>query len=88
MPKKAASTQEKLNREFLAALRGGQARMGDKDSDTARYMPNCRSTYYQRLRSPQKFTLEDIRILSQQYHFTDHQACQFLGIEYHGSTPA
>lgn len=88
MPKKATSAQELMNREFLAALRGGQARLGEQDGDTAQHMPNCRSTYYQRLRAPEKFTINDLRILAQRYKFTDYQLCQIIGVTYHGGTPA
>ena len=40
MPKIKLSDQERMNRELLAALRGGQARLGERDIDTAEIMPN------------------------------------------------
>ncbi len=87
MPKKAMSAQEKMNREFLAALAAGQIRVGDRDSDTARIMPHSKSTYYGRKREPDSFTIRDLRILAQRYGFTDYQLCQIIGIEYHGKIP-
>ena len=88
MPKKAMSANERMNREFLAALAAGQVRRGECDSDTARLLPNCRSTYFQRKREPGRFTICDLRIIAQQYRFTDYQLCQIIGVEYHGSSHA
>lgn len=88
MPRKAVSAQEALNREFLAALAAGQARLGDKNTDTAKYLPNCERVFYRRIKSPETFTLCDIRILAKRYGWTDYQISQFIGVEYHGSTPA
>ena len=86
MPKKSMSAQERQNREFLVALRAGQTRLGERDSDTAKYMPNCKTTYYQRKNAPEMFTVRDIRILAQRYKFTDYQLCQIFGVEYRGRT--
>ena len=88
MPKKAISDQERMNREFLAALRCGQTRLGERDLDTAQIMPDSKSTYYRRKQDPARFTVRDLRILAQRYHFTDYQLCQIIGVEYRGSTPA
>lgn len=42
MPRvKPLTEQERMNRELLAALRAGQARLGEKDAQTARVMPDC-----------------------------------------------
>lgn len=87
MPKsKALSAQDRQNREFLAALAAGQARRGECDLDTAKLLPNCKSTYYQRKREPGRFTVRDLRIIAQQYQFTDYQLCQIIGVQYHGGT--
>ena len=89
MPRqKAISAQEQQNREFLAALAAGQVRRGERDLDTARLLPNCKSTYYQRKREPGRFTVCDLRIMAQQYQFTDYQICQIIGVEYHGNSHA
>lgn len=89
MPRqKAVSIQEKQDSEFRAALAAGQKRRGDRNLDTAKLLPNGTSTYYQRKREPGKFTVQDLRIIAQQYQFTDYQLCQIIGVEYHGSTPA
>ena len=88
MPNKAKSAQDALNREFLAALAAGQVRRGERDIDTARLLPNCKSTYNGRKREPESFTIRDLRILAQRYQFTDYQLCQIIGVEYHGSTSA
>lgn len=88
MPKKAISANERMNREFLAALRAGQARLGERDLDTARLLPNCKSTYYCRKREPETFTIRDLRIMAQRYSFSDYQLCQIIGIEYHGCSHA
>jgi len=88
MPKKAESSQERLNREFLAALAAGQARLGDKNTDTAKYLPNCERVFYNRIKRPETFTLLDLRILAKRYNWTDYQCSQIIGVEYHGSTPA
>lgn len=88
MPKKAISAQERMNREFLAALRGGQARLGEKDIHTSQLMPDCgQRAYYNRVKTPEKFTLQDIRVIAQRYQFTDYQLCQIIGIPYNGSSP-
>jgi hypothetical protein len=86
---KPLTATERMNREFQAALKAGQARMGEKDRQTAEWMPTCaESTYYRRAKKPEKFTLADIRVLAQRYGFTDYQLCQFIGVEYRGNTPA
>ena len=43
MPKKAVSTQERMDLEFQVALAAGQTRLGERDADTAQIMPNCRA---------------------------------------------
>ena len=86
MPKKALSPHEVMNREFLAALRAGQARLGERDSDTARIMPDSKSTYYRRTREPELFPLRDLRILAKRYNWADWQVCRMLGVEYRGQT--
>lgn len=86
MPKKAMTAQEQQNREFLAALRAGQTRLGERDTDTAQIMPDSKSTYYRRRREPELFTVRDMRILAQRYKFTDYQLCQIFGVEYRGRT--
>mgnify|MGYP000019823258 FL=1 len=85
MPKIKLSDQERMNRELLAALRGGQARLGERDIDTAEIMPNCQRTYYLRLKSPEQFTVRDLRILAKRYKFTDYQLCQIFGVAYQGN---
>lgn len=87
MAKKATSANERMDRELLAALAAGQVRRGDSDLATSKIMPNSKSTYYQRKREPEKFTVRDLRILAQRYGFTDYQVCQIIGVEYHGCTP-
>ena len=84
MAKKAVSANERMNRELLAALRAGQIMRGDSDLDTAKIMPNCKSIYYQRKRDPERFTIRDLRIQAQRYHFTDCQLCKIIGVEYRG----
>lgn len=86
MPKKAISAQEEQNRELIAALRAGQARLGERDIDTAKLMPVGQSTYYNRKRTPELFTIRDLRILAKRYQFTDYQLCRIIGIEYHGNS--
>ncbi len=86
MPRKAVSAKERMDREFLAALRAGQARAGERDIDTAQIMPDSKSTYYRRKRDPELFLLRDLRILAKRYNWTDYQVCQILGVEYHGRT--
>lgn len=87
MPRKAMSANERMNREFLAALRGGQARLGERDVDTAQHMPDCQwRAYYNRVKNPDRFTLADLRALAKRYNFTDYQLCQIVGVEYRGLT--
>ena len=87
MPRKAVSAQERMDRELLAALAAGQMRLGDKHTDTAKYMPTCQRTFYRRISEPESFTIQELRILAKRYSFTDHQLCQIIGVEYHGGTP-
>ena len=61
MPKKAVSAQERMDREFLAALRGGQARVGDRDIDTAKLLPYSYATFCRRKRYPGTFGIDDLR---------------------------
>lgn len=86
MPKKATSAQDRMNLEFLVALIAGQTRLGDKNTDTAKYLPNCERVFYNRLKRPETFTLGDLRILGKRYGWTDYQVCRILGVEYHGRT--
>lgn len=90
MPRvKPLTEQERLNRELLAALRAGQARLGEKDAQTAQIMPACGwRCYYNRVKAPERFTVQDLRVLARRYQFTDYQLCQIFGVAYHGSTPA
>ncbi len=90
MPRvKPLTATERQDREFLAALRAGQARKGEKDSDTARVFPDKGElTYRRRIKDPQNFTLKELRVLARYYGFTDYQLCLMIGVEYHGSTPA
>lgn len=87
MPKVTLTATQRQDREFLAALRGGQALRGERDVETSQIVPSCPRTYYNRIKKPGKFTLDDIRVLAQRYCFSDRQLCEFVGIEYHGATP-
>lgn len=88
MPRVTLTAAQRQNREFLAALRAGQVRRGEKDIDTAQLLPGRKErTYYRRVKSPELFTIADLRMLAQRYNFTDYQLCQIIGVEYHGSTP-
>jgi len=90
MPRvKPLTEQERMNRELLAALRAGQARLGEKDAQTARVMPDCEwRAYYNRVKAPERFTVQDLRVLAKRYRFTDYQLCQIFGVAYRGGTPA
>lgn len=90
MPKvKPLTAAERQDRELLAALRAGQARKGETDRDTAQVFPDkCEHTYRRRIKKPQTFTLNELRVLARHYDFTDLQLCLMFGVEYHGSTPA
>lgn len=86
MPKKAVSAQERMDLEFQVALAAGQTRLGDKNTDTAKYLPNCERVFYRRIKEPETFTLCDLRILAKRYGWTDYQICKIIGVEYHGRT--
>ena len=86
MPKKAVSAQERMEREFLAALRGGQARVGDRDIDTAKLLPYSYATFCRRKRYPGTFGIDDLRTFVRRYNLTDYQLCQIFGVEYRGRT--
>lgn len=90
MPRvKPLTATERQNREFLAALRAGQARKGERDSDTAQVIPSCKErTYYNRIKNPGDFKFEDIRALAARYGFTDRELCLMCGVKYNGVTPA
>jgi len=90
MPRvKPLTAVERQNQEFLAALRAGQARKKERDSDTAQIIPSCKErTYYTRLKNPEKFLVEDLRELAKRYDFSDRQLCLMIGVEYNGATPA
>ena len=86
MPKKAVSSQAQMDLEFTVALAAGQARLGDKNTDTAKYLPNCQRVFYKRIKEPDTFTLCDLRILAKRYGWTDRQVCKIIGVEYRGRT--
>jgi len=90
MPRvKPLTAVERQNREFLAALRAGQARKGERDIDTAQLIPSCKqAAYYKRIKQPEKFLVEDLRMLADRYDFSDRQLCLMIGVEYNGATPA
>lgn len=90
MPRvKPLTATERQNREFLAALRAGQARKGERDSDTARVFPDKGElTYRRRIKDPQNFTLKELRVLARHYDFTDRELCLMCGVKYNGATPA
>ena len=89
MPKVRLTATERQNREFLAALRAGQARRGEKDIDTAQVIPSCKqAAYYRRIKNPGSFLIEDLRELARRYDFSDRQLCLMIGVEYKGATPA
>ena len=89
MPRLKVSPAEQQNREFLAALRAGQARKGETDRDTAQVFPDKgERTYQRRIKKRQTLTLPELRVLARHYGFTDRQLCLMVGVEYHGSTPA
>lgn len=87
MPKVTLTAAQRQDRAFLAALRGGQALRGERDVETSQIVPSCQRTYYNRIKRPGKFTLDDIRVLAKRYDFSDRQLCEFIGIEYNGATP-
>lgn len=87
MPRVTLTATQKQDRAFIAALRYGQALLGEKDIDTAQIVPSCKqASYYRRVRDPGTFTLADIRVLAKRY-FNDRQLCEACGIEYNGGTP-
>lgn len=86
MPKLRESPVERMDRAFMAALRYGQVMRGEKDIDTAKMLPKCKSSYYSHLRNLDMFTREELRVLFPRY-FNDRQLCEAWGVEYHGSTP-
>lgn len=89
MPRvKPLTATERQNREFLAALRAGQARKGETDQDTARVFPKSEKTYQRRIENPQTFTFNELLFLAQRYEFSDYQLCLIFGRKYNGATPA
>lgn len=86
MPKVTLTAAQRQDRAFLAALRGGQALRGERDTDTMQYIRIPSSTYYRKVKKPDKFSVDDVRRLAQRY-FNDRQLCEAFGIEYHGATP-
>ena len=87
MPKVALTAEQKQDKAFLAALRGGQAIRGERDNDTVNFVRVSRSTYYKRVKHPSQFTMEDVRRLAKRYYINDRQLCEAFGVEYHGVTP-
>ena len=86
MPKLKESPTQLMNRKFMAALRYGQVLRGEKDIDTAKIvMPQGPRTYYRRVKTPEAFTVENVRVIAQRY-FNDRQLCEAFGVEYHGRT--
>lgn len=86
MPKVTLTATQRQDRAFLAALRGGQALRGERDTDTMQYIRMPSSTYYRKVKEPSTFSVSDVRRLAQRY-FNDRQLCEAFGIEYHGATP-
>ena len=90
MPRvKPLTATERQDKEFLAALKAGQTRKGETNSDTAQLIPSCKErTYYIRIKNPGRFRLEDLRVLAARYGFTDRELCLMCGVKYNGGTPA
>ena len=89
MPKLKETPKDRrirMTKAFMTALRVGQAKRGEKDQDTAKFMPTSLSTYYAHLRDIARFTLKELWILIPLY-FNDRQLCAMFGVEYHGTTP-
>ncbi len=87
MPKLKESPAQHMNRRFMAALRYGQELRGERDADTAKIvMPQGPRTFYRRVKEPEKFSVENVRVIAQRY-FNDRQLCEAFGVEYHGRTP-
>lgn len=83
MPKLKESPKQKMDRAFLAAIVGGQARRGENNQDTIRLLPVSTSAFYNHLRCPDMFTREELLILIPRY-FDDRQLCDAFGVEYRG----
>ena len=82
MPRvKPLTATERQNREFLAALRAGQARKGETDRDTARVFPKSEKTYNRRIKNPQTITFAELVFLAQRYDFSIQQLGLMLGRE-------
>ena len=86
MPKLKESPKQKMDRAFLSALAVGQARRGESNQDTIRFLPVSTSAFYNHLRCPDMFTREELLILLPRY-FTDRQLCEAFGVEYQAGVP-
>ena len=72
MPKLRESPTQRMDKAFIAALRYGQAMIGDTNPDTVKVVTVSTSAFYKKLKNPGAFSVTDARILAQRY-FNDRQ---------------
>ena len=52
-------------------------------------VPSCKErAYYNRIKKPGAFKMEDLRALARHYNFSDRELCLMCGVEYKGATTA
>lgn len=68
------------DRILLGAIAGGMAINGEKPADFQQMVGVSQTTYYNRMKEPQRFTLEEFRIIAKHYRFTPETLCQIIGI--------
>lgn len=81
MPKLKPTTEELMNREVRASLLAGQERKALNDQSVARYISTCKETYQKKKRSPEKFTLEELRHLARLFKIPDAELLRMIRAE-------
>lgn len=86
MPKtRPLSARDRACRELLAAIRAGQARLGESSArDVARLLRGmcCETAVYNRLREPARFRLPELLALCSHYQWDARQLCQIFGVPF------
>lgn len=78
MPKLKPTATEMMNREVRASLKAGQERRAMSDENTAKYIGMCTKTYQKKKRSPDLFTIGDLRNLVKVFKVPDSDLLRMI----------
>ena len=86
MPRLKLRPNENADRELLTAIERQKTRFGYDNIKVSKFAQISPSTFYNKLRKPEGFTLKEMRLMVPRLKLTDRDVCAALGVTYHGST--